>query len=184
MRLFFAYWPDSEKIQEILPWVRGAHALCGGRAMRPETLHMTLAFLGQADADAARRLADLCAGWALPSGSMVLNEPGRFPRARVVWLGPSATESASLTWLYDANRQLWEHLAPLGWQGRESVFRPHVSLLRNAGPAPLDGLSGPDVHWTPRRCVLVASEPTDAGSHYTVLAEVPLTRGSERSDLA
>lgn len=176
MRLFFAYWPSAETAREIVPWVRSAHALCGGRMMRTDTLHMTLAFLGQADADAAHHLAKVCTGWALPSGSMVLNEAGRFPRARVVWLGPSSSDSAALGWLYQANQQLWAHLDPLGWQGRESVFRPHVSLLRNAGPAPLDALQGPDVRWTAGRCVLVASEPTEAGSRYTVLAELPLVR--------
>lgn len=174
MRLFFAYWPSAETAREILPWVRSAHDLCGGRMMRTETLHMTLAFLGQADTDAAHHLAEACAGWALPSGTVVLNEAGRFPRARVVWLGPSASDSAALGWLYQANQQLWAHLAPLGWQGPESVFRPHVSLLRNAGPAALDALQGPAVRWTPERCVLVGSEPSATGSQYTVLAELPL----------
>lgn len=174
MRLFFAYWPSPSKAEEIVPWVRSAHALYGGRMMRTDTLHMTLAFLGEADDVAAQRLAEACVQWRLPSGSMVLREPGRFPNARVVWLGPSAPQPASLAWLYQANERLWSQLTPLGWRPRESAFRPHVSLLRNAGPGELDALTGPAVPWTPERCVLVASRPTQAGSRYTVLADVPL----------
>lgn len=174
MRLFFAYWPSSSKAGEIVPWVRSAHALYGGRMMRTDTLHMTLAFLGEADAAAIARLVDACAHWSLPSGAMVLRQPGCFARAKVVWLGPSGPENGSLAWLYQANERLWAYLAPLGWQPRESAFRPHISLLRNAAPAHLDALQGPAIAWAPERCVLVGSQPTEAGSRYTVLAEVAL----------
>ena len=173
MRLFFAYWPSAEKAGEMVPWVRSAHALYGGRMMRTDTLHLTLAFLGQADQAKTQELIEACAHWRLPSGSMVLREPGCFRKAKVVWLGPSA-ESSSLAWLYQANERLWAYLAPLGWQARESAFRPHVSLLRNAAPARLDDLKGAKVHWAPERCVLVGSQPTETGSRYTVLAEVEL----------
>lgn len=142
--------------------------------MRTDTLHMTLAFLGAADDTAAQELAEACTHWRLPSGAMVLREPGRFHNARVVWLGPSEPEAPSLAWLYQANEQLWSRLAPLGWRPREAVFRPHVSLLRNAGPGDLAALQGPPVSWAPERCVLVASRPSAGGSRYTVLAEIPL----------
>lgn len=142
--------------------------------MRTDTLHMTLAFLGETDVARARELAQACTRWRLPTGTMVLREPGRFGHARVVWLGPSEEDRQELSWLYEANDRLWENLAAHGWKPRESVFRPHVSLLRNAGPASLSGMHGPAVHWMPDRCVLVASEPTPARSRYNVLADVPL----------
>lgn len=175
MRLFFAYWPSADKAEEIMPWVRQAHALYGGRMMRKDTLHMTLAFLGPVDESAAQELAQACSAWTLPTGSMLLREPGRFRNAKVVWVGPSAAEPASLDWLYQAHQQLWNRLEPFGWQAPESTFRPHVSLLRNAGAGELGALQRPAVSWTPERCVLVASRPTDTGSHYTVLAELGLT---------
>ena len=178
MRLFFAYWPSPATAEALVPWVRSAHALCGGRMMRTDTLHMTLAFLGTADEAAARALAQACAGWRLPSGSMTLREPGRFRNAKVVWLGPDQSHPAALEWLYEANRRLWAYLAPLGWAPREPGYRPHVSLLRNAGVADLGRLRGPEVVWMPERCVLVASSPSATGSRYTMLAEIPLEAGS------
>jgi len=176
MRLFFAYWPTPEKANEIAQWVDRAHALYGGRKMRTDTLHMTLAFLGQAEASQADELVKACADWTLPTGELVLSEPGRFHRAKVVWVGPGQPDHTAtrLTWLYQANQQLWEHLAPFGWRSQETEFRPHVSLLRNAGAGDLAELSARPVDWAPGRCVLVASRPTQVGSHYSVLAEVPV----------
>lgn len=53
-------------------------------------------------------------------------------------------------------------------------FRPHVSLLRRAGPADLGKLCRPVFTWTPAQCVLVASQPHETGSYYKVIARVPL----------
>lgn len=172
MRLFFAYWPSASTAQAIEPWVENANQLFGGRKMRLNTLHMTLAFLGETDAARSERLVTACNHWALPAGSMVLNRPGRFKHARVVWLGPDT--EGRLDWLFDAHARLWAHLAPLGWYPREAQFRPHVSLLRNAGPGDVEALKGPPVPWRPDRCVLVGSRPSERGSHYTLLAELPL----------
>lgn len=181
MRLFFAYWPSPQKAEEIAAWVRQAHAVCGGRMMRTDTLHMTLAFLGSAEQGKARELAQACSGWRLPAGSMLLEEPGRFRKAKVVWLGPSSADPSGLSWLYEANEWLWSALAGFGWQSEDTPFRPHVSLLRNAGQCELDAVHGPAIHWSPDRCVLVASEPSATGSHYTVLADIPLALGAETS---
>lgn len=177
MRLFFAYWPSASKASEIVPWVSNAHALFGGRMMRTDTLHMTLAFLGQADGIATQRLVEACRNWTLPTGdSMVLSEPGRFRNAKVVWVGPAATGTPQLAWLFQAHERLWSYLAPLGWQSQDATYRPHVSLLRNAGPGEISDLKGPEVPWQPDRCVLVGSRPTEKGSRYTVLAEIGLTK--------
>lgn len=178
MRLFFAYWPSPETAQQIVPWVCAAHALCGGRMMRTDTLHLTLAFLGAVPDDTARELARACTGWHLPSGTMRLCEPGRFRQAKVVWLGPDSSRPEESAWLHEAHRRLWAYLAEWGWFPREPVYRPHVSLLRNAGPAGPAGLKGPEILWSPRKCVLVASNPGASGSRYTALAEVPVEAGT------
>src|SRR5690606_7323542 len=45
-RVFFALWPDARTAAVLSGWAQDAHAMCGGRIMRPDTLHLTLAFLG------------------------------------------------------------------------------------------------------------------------------------------
>lgn len=184
MRLFFAYWPSPEKAAEISEWVRQAHTMFGGRMMRTDTLHMTLAFLGKTSEAEMQDLVEACRGWSLPSGEMVLREPGCFRNAKVVWLGPGSTGTTESThvgappgldWLYEAHDRLWGHLNGLGWPLPHSPFRPHVSLLRNAAPPNVEALQGPPIPWKAQRCVLVGSQPSETGSRYTLLAEIPLT---------
>lgn len=172
-RLFFALWPDAGTVAQLMVWARAARALCGGRTLRPETLHMTLAFLGETPADAARQLADEARGWGVSLGSMVLRDFGRFKGPRIVWAGPAAAEGrvAWLDALYDG---LWGRLEQRGWRRPGDIFRPHVSLLRNAGPGDVRLLSAPPVAWTPTRCVLVASRPQQGAAHYDVLASLPV----------
>ncbi|CDM22825.1 2'-5' RNA ligase [Castellaniella defragrans 65Phen] len=172
-RVFFALWPDAEAVEILSGWARQAHAAFGGRIMRPETLHLTLAFLGTVPLD---RIADLTAllEEARPiGGTLRLDRYGRFHGPKIVWAGPSATPP----WLDALHGWLWRALARRGFARPDEPFRPHVSLLRRAEPGELDTLPAPaPLDWTPRRCVLAASAPSPAGSFYEILAERVLTR--------
>ncbi|SHH70337.1 RNA 2',3'-cyclic phosphodiesterase [Pollutimonas bauzanensis] len=179
-RLFFALWPSAETAAEISAWAHAAHALCGGRVLRPETLHMTLAFLGNTPAARARELIHAAPAWTLPTGRLELRHFGRFAGPRIVWAGPSAHDGDRIPWLDEAYGRLWSYLSALGWQRPPSVFRPHVSLLRKAGDADLGALRPPPIAWTPARCVLAASRPSEEGSYYQVLAAVSLENSSLR----
>ena len=55
-RVFFALWPDDEIARQFDEAGRMAHQSLGGRRMRRETLHLTLAFIGDVP---PARLADL-----------------------------------------------------------------------------------------------------------------------------
>lgn len=173
-RIFFALWPSSETANEIMAWSRDAHALCGGRMMRVDTLHMTLAFLGNTPAEKVEELVRAAPAWTIPVGPLVLSHFDRFVRPRVVWAGPSHNDQQAIAWLDEAYDTLWTHLENMGWQRPESVFRPHVSLLRQAGLADLAGLHRQPLAWTPKHCFLVASRPGEGGSYYQILAKLPL----------
>lgn len=171
-RLFFALWPDAGTAAQLMDWARAAQVLCGGRMMRPETLHMTLAFLGETPSDAARRLAHEARGWSVSLGPLVLRDFGRFKGPRIVWAGPAAA-GGRVAWLDALYDGLWSRLEQCGWGRPAGVFRPHVSLLRNAGPGDTRLLSAPAVAWPATRCVLVASRPQKGVAHYDVLASLP-----------
>ncbi len=172
-RLFFALWPSAATAGEIMAWARDAHALCGGRMMRAETLHMTLAFLGNTPADKVHELTRAASAWVVPVGTLQLKCFGRFSGPRVVWAGPSSNDDDRVPWLDDAYAALWSKLEAAGWQRPASLFRPHVSLLRKAGPCDPGQLSRPALSWTPEQCVLVASRPGEGGSNYEILARLP-----------
>ncbi|MER1966691.1 RNA 2',3'-cyclic phosphodiesterase [Castellaniella sp. GW247-6E4] len=174
-RLFVALWPDPQTVRALSHPVARAHALYGGRPMRADTLHLTLAFLGPVPGDRIPPLCAMIRAWAPLGGELVLDRFGRFKGPRIVWVGPSEPWPA---WLGALHADLWAGLEDLGFPAAGEAFRPHVSLLRRAGPGDLATLGGVrPVVWRPRRCVLVASTPRETGSYYEALAECVVAPG-------
>lgn len=173
-RVFVALWPDARTTRRLAARVDHAHARWGGRPMRPDTLHLTLAFLGLQEPDQVTRLCTMIRAWRPVGGEIILDQLGRFKGPRIIWVGPSAVQ---IPWLDAMHAELWVRLRRLDFVAPAEVFRPHVSLLRRADGA---GLSMPDraaqdrqaaIVWRPQRCVLVASMPRESGSYYQTLAE-------------
>lgn len=172
-RLFVGLWPGADTVEALSIWAARAHALCGGRIMRPDTLHLTLAFLGSVDAQRVAALCEAVPTWQVRAGSLELNRFGRFKGPRIVWAGPSGRR---VDWLDALHDELWERLGEMGFAPPGEVFRPHVSLLRNAGLGDVSRLVVEHpIIWTPMRCVLVASAPAETGSYYEVLGECGVT---------
>lgn len=168
-RLFIGLWPDADTVAALSAWAARAHALCGGRIMRPDTLHLTLAFLGKVEAERVAALSDAVRGWKVRTGLLDLSRFGRFKGPRIVWAGPPAPR---VDWLDALHEELWGHLQAMGYAMPDEVFCPHVSLLRNAGPGNVSDLAVEHpIAWRPARCVLVASTPAVTGSYYEVLRE-------------
>ncbi|MGB6008266.1 RNA 2',3'-cyclic phosphodiesterase [Castellaniella sp.] len=167
-RLFFALWPDAGTVTELTGWARAAHDVCGGRRMRADTLHLTLAFLGDVAASRIPELVALSRAPRGPVGPLTLDHFGRFRGPRIVWAGPLTPAP----WLAALHRSLWRDLARLGFPQPAEPFRPHVSLLRHAGDGDLS-LIPPrrPITWSDHRLVLVASAPRETGSYYQVLGE-------------
>ena len=173
-RVFFALWPDADTAATLSGWAQQAHAAFGGRIMQPDTLHLTLAFLGQVSHAQAEELASWLSQSALIGGTVRLDRYGCFRGPQIVWAGPSSTPP----WLNGLHGWLWRALQRQGHARPDESFRPHVSLLRRAGPWDAGRLAAPEpLDWTPRRCVLAASSPGDSGSFYDMLAECPLMPG-------
>jgi 2'-5' RNA ligase len=168
MRLFFALWPDAAAVAGLQPWIARAHECCGGRPTRPDTLHLTLAFLGTATAQQTDALiAFTRTQQRVAPGELALTHYGAFRRLGLVWAGPDpeAPATQALHAVYD---DLWLGLAALGWPRPAQPFRPHVTLLRKATVDPLPVANAP-LSWRYDRYVLVASESQTGGSRYRVL---------------
>lgn len=173
-RLFVALWPGRAAARALAGRVRRARALCGGRPMRTDTLHLTLAFLGTVAGNRIPALSGMIREWAPRGGELVLDRIGRFEGPRIVWAGPAQPWPA---WLDTLHADLWARLGRLGFPATGDRFRPHVSLLRKAGPGDLSSLNeARPIVWRPRRCVLVASAPHETGSYYEALAECAVSQ--------
>ncbi len=146
-----------------------AHARCGGRRMPDESLHLTLAFLGEVEAAQAAALVDWVNRLAVPPGEWRLSAWGRFQRPGIVWVGSQAPDTA----LAALHRRLWSQLEELGITGRPSRYVPHVTLLRRAERLETEGLPVPALTWRYHRLELIQSITDARGSHYVSLAHSP-----------
>lgn len=167
IRLFFALWPSPPLAASLAEWAQAARLHGGGRVMRTETLHLTLAFLGPVDAQLADTLAAATPDRCVPPGELALDHYGVFKRQRILWAGPREAP-APLQAIHDG---LWHWLAGYGLAAPPQPFRPHVTLLRNIErddppPPPPDPLI-----WRYDRLVLVASESQTGGSRYRIVAQ-------------
>ena len=165
LRLFFALWPDEGERNALARLLPPPGGRGGARPTAPENLHLTMAFLGMQPARVLPALESLLQAIHLPELSLRFDCCGAFPRAQISWVGMRHPPPALL--------QLQAELAAaLGQCGighdKESAFRPHVTLARNAGAAPAG--PPPDLLWQAPRLALVQSTTTPHGPIYQVLA--------------
>lgn len=172
VRLFFALWPDAATVRTLGAWATRAHATCGGRIMRPDTLHLTLGFLGDTPPDLLAPLIAETQSRHIEPGTVILSRYGAFPRPRIVWAGPAdadngqADEGAAR--LEAEHRRLWDWVRGLHPARPEPHFRPHVTLLRNADTRELPAHAPPAIAWRYDRYVLVASVQNGSGRYRIV----------------
>ena len=169
LRLFFALWPDSATSAALHARARALHLECGGRAMRRDTIHLTLAFLGDTPAREVERLQALAAQVEGESFALALDRVGSWKRNRVLWAGPSIVPPALAALAQD----LEARLRAAGFALEERAFSPHVTLVRNARVAPAEAPL-PPLRWRVASFVLVASERSAAGARYRVIGRWPL----------
>lgn len=137
MRTFIAIDLDEPVRRDLGRLIQRLRPRCGDlRWLRPDTIHLTIKFLGEASDDritpicgALRTLAAKCQPF-----DIAVRGAGCFPDAgsvRVVWAGVH-DPTGGLT----RCRNLCEELvAPLGFPAENRPFSPHLTLARNKSPA-------------------------------------------------
>lgn len=165
LRLFFALWPD-EATRSALAGLLPPGQSGAGRPTAPENLHLTLAFLGMQPAQVLPALEQVLQAIAFPELRLQLDRYGYFQRARIAWLGMKQPPPA----LLQLQRELSAAVMQCGiGHDRESAFRPHVTLARNAPAAPRG--REPEIVWQAPQLALVQSTTTPRGPIYQVLAQ-------------
>ena len=136
--------------------------------MRAESIHLTLAFLGEVDDSRLSGLMDF----------PLHGEKHRLPlervchrrRAGIVWAEPLEPPAP----LLDLASRLKDLLGRAQFPAEEREFRAHVTLVRNAdrgNPLPSFG----PLAWPVEQATLVRSRPAAGGSDYEVLRRWPLS---------
>ena len=168
MRLFFALWPPPQAAHALSEWAQAVQKDCGGRATAERNIHLTLAFLGEADIRKAS-----AAGRAVRSGAFQFPcDAARYwPHNRILWIGPERMPNA----LAELVGRLQEALLKEGFTLEDRPFAAHVTLLRKAGkPSAIPDL--PRVTWPVGEFLLVQSRASSGGSAYEAIERFPLAR--------
>lgn len=171
-RLFFALWPSEAISANLAEAGKNLLEICGGRRTRKETIHLTLAFLGEVEPERIDDLLRLAGEIHAPAFGLNLTRFGWWSHNRIVWAAPDETP-VELTQLVDALR---ESLRGAGFRFDTKPFVPHITLLRKAdcrgSPLPAG-----EVEWRAEDFVLVRSVPGESGSAYEVVGRWPLFTG-------
>jgi 2'-5' RNA ligase len=168
LRLFFALWPDDAVRAAIASLAREVAGETRGRAVAPDNVHLTLAFLGERP---AAMVPDLCAcvstiGTA--TFNLSLDDIGCWRKTGIAWLTARRTAPPLLV-MHD---HIVEALGGLHIVIDERKFMPHVTLARRI-EAVVARRVLPPIEWQIGSFALVASVLDPAGVRYDVLKTWP-----------
>jgi 2'-5' RNA ligase len=188
LRLFIALpVPDEVRAQLAVLQDELRLLLPGVRWVKPEAMHLTLAFLGATPASVVpqleRAIGEAIVGRRAPRLSV--RGLGAFPslaRPRVVFAG-LAGDLGSLAAL---QQEIVARIRPLETSYEEQRFHPHITLGRVAGPLAAEAVAalqqraaarGRDLgRWQAGGIAVVRSQLGPGGSRYTTLAHLVFDR--------
>jgi len=190
IRTFVAVELDSaikSALRQVQSQLKGSKVSHIGRWVSPDSIHLTLKFLGYVPVSQVEEIKQALARASQCCGpfSISLSGSGCFPNARrprVLWVGVGG-DLERLTRLQHA---VDEELSRLGFKSEERSFEPHLTLARirdNAGPQEREEMgrliTGARVDTAAsmvvRQISLMRSDLQPSGPVYTCLAEVPLS---------
>jgi 2'-5' RNA ligase len=162
MRLFFALWPPEDTALALERWA----APLKGRRVPAGNIHMTLAFLGEADPAKAGAAARRAQGMAF---RLPIEEARHWAHNDIVWAAPRSMPVG----LQQLVESLQLELFKAGFILERRPFAAHVTLLRKAQPQMLPPLPTA-VEWPVKEFCLMSSTPTGHSAAYRRVEAFPL----------
>jgi RNA 2',3'-cyclic 3'-phosphodiesterase len=132
MRIFVALDIDDDIRQRILRFMEGVRGFApDARWVRPESLHVTLKFIGEKPAQAVDEIKRALSSAQSETFDLAVRAYGFFPTAkaaRVFWVGiESGPQLAALA------KKIDEITSTLGIAPEDHTFSPHLTLARGGG---------------------------------------------------
>jgi len=140
VRVFVALEIPDEVRRAIAGLIGRLQKTCrGARWVRPESIHVTLKFIGETPPEQVERIRELLTGVQSPAAVEInFRGTGFFPNAnrpRVFWAGIEASPN-----LADLAAEIEGRLEKLGIARESREFKPHLTLARFNSPVGLSGL--------------------------------------------
>src|SRR5579864_1611327 len=190
MRVFFALDIDDAIRQRIQRFMEGVSGFApDARWVRPESLHITLKFIGEKPIETVEEIKHALSGIRTGRVEITFRGYGFFPTAkaaRVFWVGIEAGPP-----LPSLAKAVDEAMFALGIPKEDHAFAPHLTLARGGGRSGAPGLrkgDSPNKHFQRLQEKLAAlpapdfgtmaahefflyqSQLSQGGSHYTKIA--------------
>lgn len=177
-RVFFALWPAPEAARQLSAVADSFANSAGGRATRQETIHLTLAFVGDVPLERLPDLQRAARDVSAETFELTLDQFGIWRHNRIFWAGCSVLPPALAVLSTSLKTALLA--ADFSVANAQRTFTPHFTLVRKV--AVLDAILPvcKPVAWRCEKFVLVRSTLSADGSSYQTVAEFPLA-GSEGS---
>lgn len=166
MRLFFALWPPGKTAHALAQWAHAVMKQTGGSVVSTENIHLTLAFLGEADPAKAHNAATRVQGMR---HTLPIDHAEYWKHNKIVWVGPQAMPSQLGALVNQLHTGLKQH----GFVLEDRPFAAHITLLRKAKP-PNSMPPLPSVEWPVNEMLLVRSRTSPKGSTYEPVERFPL----------
>ena len=168
-RVFYALWPERALAEQLAEHATVLHAAVGGRVTQTDSIHLTLAFLGDVE---ATRLDELLRPPAIVTAdrfALSLERLGAWNHNGIGWVAPAVTPAP----LADLQAHLSDWLESIGFMLEKRAFKPHVTLLRKAtGKVATVAIEA--IRWRVDEYVLVRSTLDAGGSRYEVIGRFAL----------
>ena len=175
IKVFFAIWPAESERKHMAAWQDILKRKCGGRAMRIETLHATLAFIGMAGQDKLESMQLAAQEVNADAFDLCFDVARYWEHNRIVYAAPTLIPN-QLQHIVEA---LEQNLMRHGFKLEQHAYKPHVTLLRDAHCTDklLPEKLLPDmlpVTCAVKEFLLVQSLRDERGPRYEVLAKFQL----------
>lgn len=181
-RVFLALWPDVPIRKRLAQEGRQLHDRFHGRLTRQETIHLTLAFIGNLDRERLPALVEGLKTVSVPAFEVVFDRAGCWKHNKIAYLSSEQPPEALLQLVKGIESALVNLDVPFD----RRPFKTHITLIRKAdctkgNPAQGRVPASPEwggftpIAWSVKEFVLVESVLSAEGASYQVVGRFPLS---------
>lgn len=163
-RAFFALWPDAAVRERLAAQAEKIAFEASGRAVKADSLHMTLLFVGNVPDDRLKRLESVVDRISRKPFSIGLDRLSSFAGPQVAWVGTSHVPAD----LYNIQAQLYMELENAGFEVEQRRFVPHITVARHVSKD-VKERAIEVILWSARTLCLVYSDTRPDGPLYEVV---------------